>query len=120
MGQITNADAADFDLAKGAPAIDAGDTGMALYPDGTPLTVDVVGNRRVQGEAVDIGAYEYSRIDLVVTTLADGYDWSDGFLSLREAIYLAGTTSGSFINESTITFDTSLRGMIVDPSTVNL
>ena len=109
-GLIANMDLADFDLAKGSPAIDAGDTEAALYSDGTEISVDVAGNSRVKGNAVDIGAYEYSRIDLVVTTLLDGYDWSDGNTSLREAIYLAGTRSGSLYYESVITFDPSLAG----------
>ena len=114
-GLITNLEIADFDLAKEASAIDAGDTNAALYVDGTAITLDVAGNVRPQGDAVDIGAYEYSRKDLVVTTLTDGYDWSDGETSLREAIYLAGTASGSQYYETIITFDPSLRG-----GTINL
>ncbi len=46
-------DTPDFSLAAGSVCIDAGDSG---YP-GT--SVDIVGNTRIIGSSVDIGAYEY-------------------------------------------------------------
>jgi hypothetical protein len=42
----------DFRLRKGSPAIDAGS------PDLAPKT-DIAGTPRPQGDAVDLGAYEY-------------------------------------------------------------
>ena len=42
----------DFRLRKGSPAIDAGSSELA------PET-DIVGTTRPQGDAVDLGAYEY-------------------------------------------------------------
>ena len=44
----------DFRLRAGSPAIGAGDS-AAVPPE---LTTDLDGNPRIQGAAVDIGAYE--------------------------------------------------------------
>ncbi len=49
----TDASTADFSLASASPCVDKGDT-TATHP----LAVDYIGNARVSGPKVDIGAYE--------------------------------------------------------------
>jgi CSLREA domain-containing protein len=43
----------------GSPLIDAGDNSLAVDPDGIPLATDQIGNMRIFGPAVDIGAIEF-------------------------------------------------------------
>jgi hypothetical protein len=52
---FTDLAAGDFRLRAGSPAIDAGDD-----PQGRALPTDADGHPRVQGAAIDIGAYEFS------------------------------------------------------------
>jgi len=47
-------------LLTGSPAIDAGNSALALDASGNPLTTDQRGQPRVAGAAVDIGATEGS------------------------------------------------------------
>ncbi len=49
---LSNMGSGDYSLAAGSPAIDAG-AALATYP-----AKDLAGNARVQGAAIDIGAYE--------------------------------------------------------------
>jgi fibronectin-binding autotransporter adhesin len=60
-------------LLPGSPAIDAGDTALAVDGEGNPLTTDQRGLPRVVGAAVDIGAFESSGFTL---TLVAGNDQS--------------------------------------------
>jgi uncharacterized protein YndB with AHSA1/START domain len=98
------------ELLPGSPAIDTGSN-----PDG--LTTDQRGEgfERTVGKGTDIGAFEVQDGDgettpdeLVVSTLEDESDgdFSEGDLSLREAIALSNENEG----EDTITFDSSLSG----------
>ena len=52
---FTDPAAGDFRLRLGSPAIDAGDD-----PQGRALPTDADGHPRVQGAAIDLGAYEFS------------------------------------------------------------
>ncbi|MCA8992352.1 MAG: VCBS repeat-containing protein [Planctomycetaceae bacterium] len=98
----------------GSPAIDNGNSMRATEDgqiNGTPLTFDQVGNTRVSN-VVDIGAVE-TQIpgSLVVSTLLDENDgdFSDGDLSLREAIEIANSRPGS----ESVTFRNDLVGTIL-------
>ncbi len=51
--KFVNAAGGDFHLQSSSPAIDAGDTDRAIIG-----TLDIDGKPRVQGAAVNIGAYE--------------------------------------------------------------
>ena len=53
-------------LLPGSPAIDAGDTALAVDAEGNPLTTDQRGLPRVVGSAVDIGAFESSGFTLAI------------------------------------------------------
>jgi CSLREA domain-containing protein len=100
------------ELLEGSPAIDTGSNLNNLETDQRGE-----GFNRTVGDDTDIGAYEVQDGggnpgggdgSLVVSTLEDENDgdFSDGDLSLREAIYLANETE----SEDTITFDSNLSG----------
>ena len=112
------------------------ETHSVLYPDVVPNIFDLAGKSipyalngndpssakvfRVIGPSVDLGAYEYTVVPastagpyvneegVVVTTLDDVVDYSDGKISLREAIQIAGTQFENLKVGSKITFDPSL------------
>ena len=97
-------------LLDGSPAIDAGSN-----PDSIVNDQRGVGFDRTVGNGIDIGAFEVqddgggeTLTDLVVSTIEDENDgdFSDGDLSLREAIALSNEQEG----ENTITFDSDLSG----------
>ena len=96
-------------LLAGSPAIDAGNNALALDANGQPLTTDQrgIGFPRIVNNIVDIGAFEVP--SLIVTTLNDVVDPTDGQTSLREAIAYADTLS----SDPTITFADGLTGTIV-------
>ncbi|OYV96589.1 MAG: hypothetical protein B7Z73_00450, partial [Planctomycetia bacterium 21-64-5] len=108
-----------FALLPGSPAIDAGSTVLAVAPAGNPLTYDQRGApfARVAGTSVDIGAFEYQDLHLVVSTTADENDgnYSFGHLSLREALGLIDANPAGFDN--TITFDPTV---FATPQTITL
>src|SRR5262249_3301577 len=54
-------------LLPGSPAIDAGDSALAVDAQSNPLTTDQRGLPRVVGAAVDIGAFESSGFTLAIT-----------------------------------------------------
>ena len=53
--KFVDAAAGDFRLAEGSPWMDAGDD-----PDVEGYDVDLAGNPRIAGAAVDLGPYEYT------------------------------------------------------------
>jgi RTX calcium-binding nonapeptide repeat (4 copies) len=63
---------------------------------GVPAT-DANGVARIDGGRVDVGATEYVEANIVVTTLSDVVNASDGVISLREAVTLATNASPSHI-----------------------
>jgi CSLREA domain-containing protein len=101
-----------------SPAINAGDVYNAFDPTNyQPLSTDQrgTGYARIQGDNLDIGAYEspYNE-SLVVTTLADEDDGTSDLTfgtgtSLREAITWANAHPGA----DTITFDPALAGGVI-------
>ena len=109
-GKLVNADEIDLSLASYSFAIDAGTN------DAVETETDLAGNPRIfaawkEPPRVDIGAYEYQeQIDppapIVVTTLLDVVDESDGLISLREAIQLADIYG-------VVTFDASLANRAI-------
>jgi CSLREA domain-containing protein len=101
-------------LQAGSPAIDAGNSKLAVDAQGNPLTTDQRGPgfQRVVGAMVDIGAFELQQ-SLVVTTLQDEDNGTTdpgigAGTSLREAIKLANSLAGPH----TITFAPGLTGTI--------
>ena len=107
-------------LLPGSPAIDAGNNGLALDEDGSPLTTDQIGAGRILNNVVEIGAVEFGEElrSLVVSSALDVADPRDGLTSLREAIAFAndptagidnaGDADGDGSVADTITFDASV------------
>ncbi len=116
LDESANNDYGDLHLRGGSPANDAGDNSLLpadefdLDNDGDTselLPVDLAGNERIVGATVDMGAYEGAVVaELVVSTLVDENDgdYSDGDLSLREAMALAAT----YAYDQVITFSPDL------------
>ena len=113
IDESSNDDYGDLHLTAHSPAIDHGDDALAVDAGGNPLTTDRDGNPRAyNGSPVDAGAFEFQgamavgreAASLTVTTSQDVFDLYDNAVSLREAIYYAG--SGSL--GVTITFDGAL------------
>ena len=137
-------DYGDLRLTSESAAVDAGDTAR-IPPDlcdfnrngdlTEPFPLDIGGNPRLFGDAVDMGAYEFQAApaagretaSATVTTASDSFDLYDDEISLREAIYYVETgsaagpvvfvpeLSGSTIvlNEASLRFD---GGVTVDAS----
>jgi parallel beta helix pectate lyase-like protein/PKD domain-containing protein len=91
-------DLGNLRLTGTSPAINSGSNGLALDPAGNPLTIDLAGNPRVTDGTVDLGAYEYQGTPtpgresplLIVSSTNDEFDFYDGEITLREALYYSG------------------------------
>ncbi len=99
-----NAAEGNYALRLGSPCIDAGtDTGA---PD-----EDILGTTRPQGDAFDMGAYEYDGIiyngpwyvDGNAALSGDGMSWAGAFASLEEAIEIAGAGEEIWVKAGTYT-----------------
>ena len=101
-------------LLAGSPAIDAGNSSLAVAPDSTPLTADQRGVpfARISGAAVDMGAYESQTVSLVVNSSADTLDavYNPAHVTLRDAVAFADAYTGA----SAITFAAALNGTPID------
>ncbi len=97
-------------LLPGSAALDAGSNSAALTAG---LTQDQRGSvfKRIYGDTVDIGAYEFQSLELEVDTTddIDDGDISPGHLSLREAVRLANT----YATADTIMFAPTLAGQTI-------
>jgi MBG domain len=93
---------------SGSPAINAGSVALAVDQNNQPLTTDQRGAGRVINNMIDIGAVQSTAEtpSLVVTTISDTTDPTDGQTTLHEAIAYA-----QFLGTGTVTFnDGSVSG----------
>ena len=76
-------------LLSDSPAIDSGSSTLSNDQRGFPFV-------RQSGNAADIGAVEFQRLELTVSAVTDTVDgnFGDGSLSLREAVLLANVNPG--------------------------
>ncbi|MDR1383142.1 MAG: hypothetical protein LBJ67_04740 [Planctomycetaceae bacterium] len=61
-GVLINANKIDLRLSLTSLAVDTGELIYTVTPDGQILEKDILGNQRVSGRSVDIGAYEFQMI----------------------------------------------------------
>ncbi|MEM8899098.1 MAG: choice-of-anchor Q domain-containing protein [Bacteroidota bacterium] len=89
----------NFGLTASSPAVDAGLSSLSSSE------TDFIGQSRIQGEAVDMGAYELSEslclpsgnrlyVDQDATGTTDGSSWTNAFTDLQEALTFARTCGG--------------------------
>ncbi|MGI5832589.1 MAG: YDG domain-containing protein [Thermoguttaceae bacterium] len=96
-----------------APILD--DAGNLVNADTLDLTIDTNGIAAYAGIGANPGAYTGGGISadsLVVTTLDDVIDPTDGFVSLREALACAAV--GGFTETPTVTFADGLAGGTIE------
>ena len=87
-----------YTLQANSPALNAGNT--ALFPNAA-TTVDLLGNPRIYGSAVDMGAYENpGTTECSITTTWNGTEWSNGEPVSDD--YMAIIT-GNFVSTGDIT-----------------
>ncbi|HEY2250126.1 MAG TPA: choice-of-anchor Q domain-containing protein, partial [Planctomycetaceae bacterium] len=103
-------------LLAGSPAIDVGSSSVAVDPNNSPLTSDQRGApfQRIVGASVDMGAFEWQHVSLIVTSGADQLDsiYDPAHATLRDAIAIANDNPGT----DTITFAAALNGAPIDLS----
>lgn len=123
----------NFELDPNSIAVNAGSNRLVGYPgyyasilraagNTSAVNVDYLGNDRIVGGTVDIGAYEYQIAaeapSVVVTTLEDVVDPFDGLISLREAVEYAGSSfyvdGKTTVVDRNITFDSTLAGGTIE------
>ena len=122
---FVDADMNDFRLVEGSPAVDGGDTQLAVYTDATPIVWDLRGDphARVQGTSVDMGALEGAGLAIPAQTyMVDSLRNAiavDGILTLAEAIaasnanaVIGDAPAGSPMEQDVINFTDGLSGMI--------
>ena len=82
----------------GAPTLDGGEDGSAFDPENfpNPLTTDLVGNPRIQGPAVEKGAYEilsnYTRNDVYTVVQDTLFDSGSASVLDNDTTYTASAT----------------------------
>ena len=112
-----------FPLLPESPAVDAGNSELAVDSTGTPLRNDLSGAERVIGTSVDIGAVEGGipapeGVTYIVTSL-DSDTSADGVLTFWEAYHAAtenrqvgDASAGSWSERDTIRFAETLEGTV--------
>ncbi|MDD2598711.1 MAG: chitobiase/beta-hexosaminidase C-terminal domain-containing protein [Kiritimatiellae bacterium] len=86
---FVNAAGGDYSLAAGSPCLDAGNS------DAVESTIDLAGNTRIQGTAVDMGAYERTE---EATVSAPTFDPADGTsFETSLSVALSSATDGAEI-----------------------
>ena len=126
VDEVLAGETSPYALAAGSIAIDGGDNQYVAATEDYDWATDLAGNPRICSEdrvycaKVDMGAYEstYEREipSIVVTTLADRDDPTDGLISLREAVQRYSVVGAA----NTITFAEDLKdadGNVVDSKT---
>ena len=102
---FTDAENGVFTLAQGSQAIDKGNNSYTTWER------DLLGEPRIIGASVDLGAYEMQTVSetpsTVVTTALDVVDATDGLISLREAVEVYANAG------DTITFAPELKGATI-------
>jgi len=91
-------------LLPGSPAIDAGDTALAVDAHGNPLTADQRGMPRLVGAAVDIGAFESSGFTLTVAAGDNQSTPINSDFPTALEVTVTPNNSGDPVNGGVVTF----------------
>ncbi len=93
-------------LLPGSPAIDSGNTALAVDTAGNPLTTDQRGMARVIGTAVDIGAFESSGFTLTVIAGNNQSAPPGGAFATALQVHVIPVNASDPVDGGTITFST--------------
>ncbi|HTN35721.1 MAG TPA: T9SS type A sorting domain-containing protein, partial [Arachidicoccus sp.] len=98
--QFVDSAGGDYRLSASSPAIDAGTPSTDTAGLNLPM-IDLAGNRRIMGSAIDIGTYEFRSIhpdvagilyvDGAVAVPGDGSSWQQAMPSFGDALMVADT-----------------------------
>jgi len=94
---FTNPAADDYTLQESSPAINEGDT--TLY-ENAATSKDLAGNPRLNGAAIDMGAYEKEAAICSIATTWDGTTWSNG---IPNSYSYSATFTGNYIQTASET-----------------
>ncbi len=116
-------DYGDLRLTSASPAVNAGDNSLAVDADDVPLVTDIRGYLRVNGPAVDIGAYEYhtgaTEIDSFNAAIAAGAYFtsmdlnSSGSLDQADVDYLVRFNLGSEYGDANLDGKVTLADLTI-------
>ncbi len=100
----------DYNLKLGSPAIDAGNT--SLFTGLNASTLDLAGNSRLKGNAIDLGAYELQTQPQIITV-------GNLVKTYGEADFEPGATASSGLPVSYVSADNSIAEVYQDVADLN-
>jgi hypothetical protein len=109
----------DYHLAEYSQAIDRGNDALAVDAEGNLLVYDLAGNARIQGNAVDIGAYEFifTQEAPTLTLTADQTNIDEG---IANGVIFTAMRTGGLSQALTLNLASSDTTELTVPQTVTI